>query len=403
MPPNNADAPDSPVAPDALDAPASELPSDVLVPPDPVTAAAPEDVHSTPLLVLALLVGIYMLHWAQPVLVPLLLGLIFSYALTPLVNRLERWRFPRTIAAALVVLTLLGAITMATFTLRDDASAFFESLPDAAQKIRQTARAKRKQPESTIDKVQKAANVLETVATENSTAAASTAASGVTRVQIERRHFSIHEFLLDRMPDMLAGVAQATIVVFLTFFLLVAGDSFRRKLVRLAGPTFTRRKITVQALDEVTDQVKTYLRVQAVISLIVGVATGLAFWIIGVDQPAVWGVLATVLNFIPYIGSGVLIGASALAGFVQFGSIDMAVLVAGVSITIHILSGNLLTPWLTSRTSRLNPVAVFVGVLVFGWLWGVWGLLLGTPVLMIVKAVCDRVDDFRLLAELLER
>jgi predicted PurR-regulated permease PerM len=137
--------------------------------------------------------------------------------------------------------------------------------------------------------------------------------------------------------------------------------------------------------------------------VIVGAATGLAYWAIGVDHAAVWGVLAMVLNFIPYIGSIVLTGASGMAGFVQFGSVDMGLLVGATSIALHTLSGNLLTPWLTSRTSQINPVVVFVGVLAFGWLWGVWGLLLGTPVLLMAKAVCDRVDDFKPLGELLGR
>ena len=389
--------------PDASDLPPPAPPDEVLVQPDTTSAAGPVDVRSVALIVLAVMAGIFMLHWAQAVLVPLLLSLTLSYALSPLVNRLERWRLPRIVAAALVLLTLLGAIAAATIGLRDDATAFIESLPETAQKIRQTARVKRNQPESTIAKVQKAATELEKAATESSTAAPPAAPSGVTRVQIERPHFSIRDFLIDQMPSMLTGFAQATIVVFLTFFLLAAGDSFRRKLVRLSGPTFTRRKITVQALHEVTVQLQRYLLVQVLISLIVGVVTGLAFWAIGVEQPAVWGVLAAVLNLIPYIGSGVLIGTSALAAFVQFGSVDMGVLVGGISIGTHILSGYLLAPWLTSRTSRLNPVAVFVGILVFGWLWGIWGLLLGTPVLMIVKAVCDRVHDFALLAALLER
>ena len=95
------------------------------------------------------------------------------------------------------------------------------------------------------------------------------------------------------------------------------------------------------------------------ISVIVGVATGLAYWALGVDQAAVWGVLALVLNFVPYIGSIVITGASALAGFVQFGSFDMTLVLAGTSIALHTVSGNLLTPWLTGRTSRINPVIVF--------------------------------------------
>lgn len=366
------------------------------------TAAGPIDVRSASFAVLALLAGVFMLHWAQPVLVPLLLGLVFSYALAPLVRRLERWRVPRAIGAALVLMAVIGAIGGTALGLQDDAAAFVESLPEAAQKVRREMRMNRNQPETAIDKVQKAATELEKAATESSAAAAKPE-RGVTRVQIERPRFSIHDYLLTQMPAMASALAQATVVVFLTFFLLASGDNFRRKMVTLAGPTFARRKITLQALDEITDQVQRYLRVQVLISVLVGVATWLAYWAIGIEHAAVWGVLALLLNFIPYLGSIVVTGASALAGFVQFGSVDMGLLVAGVSIGLHTVSGYLVTPWLTSRTSRLNPVAVFVGVLVFGWLWGVWGLLLGTPVLLIVKAVCDRIDDFRPLGALLER
>jgi predicted PurR-regulated permease PerM len=123
--------------------------------------------------------------------------------------------------------------------------------------------------------------------------------------------------------------------------------------------------------------------------------------LIGVQHAAVWGVAACVLNFIPYIGSIAITAGSALVVFLQFGSVDMAMLVAGVSLALHTVSGYLLTPWLTSRTSRMNPVAVFVGVLAFGWLWGVVGLLLGVPILVMVKAVCDRVDDLKPIGELL--
>ena len=143
--------------------------------------------------------------------------------------------------------------------------------------------------------------------------------------------------------------------------------------------------------------------VQVLITVIVGMATAAAFFAIGVEHAAVWGVLGFALNFVPYLGAIVLTGGAALVGFVQFGSVEMAALVAGVSMTVHIVSGNLLTPWLTSRASRLNAVTVFVGVLAFGWLWGVWGLVLGVPILLMLKAVCDRVDEFRPVGELLGR
>lgn len=312
--------------------------------------------------------------------------------------RLQRLHIPRAIAAALLMVALVGGTGWAVYALSDDATQFVESLPDAAQKIRQAVRATRNQPATTIDKVQMAATQLEQAAKEGSGPAA--AARGVTRVQIERAQFNLKDYLWTSLPAMAASIGQATVVLFLTFFLLASGDAFRRKLVRLAGPTLARRRITVQALDEITHQIQRYLIVQVLISAVVGVATWLAYWAIGVEHAAVWGVLAFMLNFVPYIGSLVVTGGSAVVGFVQFGSVEMALLVAGVSLLVHTISGNLLNPWLTGRASRLNAVTVFVAVLTFGWLWGVWGLVLGVPILLMAKAVCDRVDGLKPLGEM---
>ena len=229
------------------------------------------------------------------------------------------------------------------------------------------------------------------------------ATRGVTRVSIERTRFDIKDYLWSGTLGAAASVGQALVVVFIAFFLMASGDSFRRKMVKIAGPTFAQKRITVQVLDEVTAQIHRYLLVQVFTSALVGVVTWGAFAAIGLEQAAVWGVAAFVLNFIPYFGTILLTAAAALVAFVQFGSLNMAFAVAGIAMGLHTVTGNLLTPWLTSRTSRLNAVSVFVGVLAFGWLWGVWGLLLGVPILTTVKAVCDRVDDFKPIGELLGR
>jgi predicted PurR-regulated permease PerM len=149
--------------------------------------------------------------------------------------------------------------------------------------------------------------------------------------------------------------------------------------------------------------VRRYLVVQVVVSVAVGVATGGVFWALGVDNAVIWGVLALALNLVPYLGALVLTVGAALVAFVQFGSFEMAAWVAGASLAIHTVSGYLLTPWLTSLASRLNAVTVFVGVLAFGWLWGLWGLVLGVPILLILKAVCDRVPELHPMADLLGR
>ncbi|WP_372658197.1 AI-2E family transporter [Hydrogenophaga sp.] len=386
----------SPIAAPSAQTPGDAAPPGLL----PAPMQRPLDKAGVSLALLATLGSVFMLHWASAVFIPVMLALIFSYALSPAVTRLQRLHIPRAIAAALLMATLGGCTGWTVYALSDDATQFVESLPSAAQKIRQAARAARNQPATTIDKVQMAATQLEQAAKEGGSGA-STTARGVTRVQIERAQFNLKEYLWASMPSVAASVGLATVVLFLTFFLLAAGDSFRRKLVKLAGPTMARRKITVQALDEITDQIQRYLVVQVLLSATVGLATWLAYWLIGVEHAAVWGLLAFALNFIPYIGSLVVTGGSALVGFVQFGSVEMALLVAGVSLLIHTISGNLLTPWLTGRASRLNAVAVFVAVLAFGWLWGVWGLVVGVPILLMIKAVCDRVDGLKPLGEML--
>jgi predicted PurR-regulated permease PerM len=224
---------------------------------------------------------------------------------------------------------------------------------------------------------------------------------GVTRVSIERPRFDIKDYLWTGTLGAAASLGQVLVVVFIAYFVLASGSSFRRKMVKIAGPTFARRRITVQALDEISSQIHRYLLVQVFTSVLVGITTWLAFLAIGLERAAVWGVVAFVLNFVPYIGGLVVAGGAGLVAFVQFGTLNMALAAPGIVMAIHVVSGNLLTPWLTSRTNRLNPVTVFVGVLAFGWLWGVWGLLLGVPILTTVKAVCDRVDDLQPIGELL--
>ncbi len=360
----------------------------------------PVDVRSLSLAILAALAVLFTMHWASAVLIPLMLGVMLSYALSPIVARLHRWRVPRAAGAACLLLAIVGGLGWTVYTLSDDATELLESLPEATQKIRQTLRSHRNPSESTIDKVQKAAAQLEQVAAEGGPAPATTA-RGVTRVRVERPQFDIKDYVWTGTLGLAASIGQATVVLFIAFFLMASGDTFRRKLVKIVGPTFARRKITVQALDEITSQIQRYLLVQLFMSLCVGAVTWMAFLLMGVQHAAVWGAVACVLNFVPYIGSIAFTVASALVGFVQFASVDMAILIAGVSLFIHTLTGHLITPWLTSRTSQMNAVAVFVGVLAFGWLWGLWGLLLGVPVLMMAKAICDRVDDLKPIGELL--
>jgi predicted PurR-regulated permease PerM len=328
-----------------------------------------------------------------------MLSLLLTYALAPLVDWLERWKISRWIGAAVILVGLGGGLGWTGYSLSGSATELLDTLPVAAQKLRTAMRSGRSTDPSALDTVQKAAAQLEQAAEENSAKVA--ARKGVARVVIERPAFNVRDYLWSGTVGLIAAIGQLTLVAFLTFFALGSGDTFRRKLVKITGPSLQKKRITVHVLDDITRHIERYLLVQILTSAVVGLATGLAFWALGVDNAAVWGIVAGVTNLIPYIGSVIVMTAAGLVAFLQFNSIQMALVVGGVSLLIHTLVGNLLVPWLTSRTSRMNPVAVFVGVIFWGWLWGIWGLLLGIPIMMVVKAVCDRVEDLQPIGELL--
>jgi predicted PurR-regulated permease PerM len=396
----------------------------------------PVDVRSISLGILTVLACIFALQWAKSILVPILLGVMFSYALTPAVDRLVRLHLPRAIGATAVLLALLGVLGWGVWALSDDATALVETLPQVAQKVRQGLEGQRqKAAGSPIDKVQQAANELEKAAQQTADAAsaaasmaagASAAGQGarrraarepaaedvvaplstappraVTRVVVERPAFNVRDYLWSGTIGVFVFIGQLAIVIFVTLFLLASGDTFRRKMVKLAGPRLSQKKITIQALDEVSVQIQRYLLVQLATSVVVGVATGLAFYALGLNNAGVWGVAAGITNLVPYVGALAVGAASAVVGFIQFDSLDHALLIGASSFAIHAIVGNVLTPWWTGRASRMSPFAVFIGVLAFGWLWGAVGLILGTPILMVVKTVCDRVEELKPIGEFL--
>ena len=366
--------------------------------PERVLLQMPVDVRNMSLLVLAILASLFVLSWAKAVFIPVMLSVLFSYALSPPINWLEVKHVPRWLSSAVLLLAIVASIGWGAYSLRLQASQLLAALPEAAQKLGEAMKPSSGKSESALDTVQKAATQLEKASTDN--AAASNANRGATRVVVEKAHFNITDYLWTGTMGLVALIGQAMVVLFLTYFLMLSGDTFRRKLVKLT-PSLSNKKITLQALNEITEQIQRYLQVQLLTSVVVGVLTGLALLAFGLENAAVWGVAAFILNFVPYIGSVMTAAASALVAFLQFGSLNTAIAVGGTSLFIHTVVGNLLTPWLTSRASRLSPVAVFMGLLIWGWLWGVWGLLLGVPIFMMAKSICDRIEDFKPIGEFL--
>jgi predicted PurR-regulated permease PerM len=200
---------------------------------------------------------------------------------------------------------------------------------------------------------------------------------------------------------LLGLLSQGLLLVFLVYFLLSSGDLYKRKLVRVVGAPLSRKRVTLEVLDEIGDQIQRFLLVQVVTSAVVALASWAAFHWTGLANAALWGILAGLFNSIPYFGPFLVMAGVALVAFMQFGTFEMAASVAGLAFAITTVEGFLLTPWLVGRAARMNEVAVFVGLLFWAWMWGVIGLLLAVPLMVAVKAVCDRIDDLKPIGELL--
>jgi predicted PurR-regulated permease PerM len=373
---------------------ASAVDADVEAVPTPVARTG---VAVALLAVIALVGALYL---ARAFFVPLLIGILASYSLSPVVEWLKRMHVPRSVAAALVLAMLAGGSSWIVVSLSDDAAAMIEKLPEAARKLRQNLSAARTGSPTTLQNMQEAAKEIEGATAE----AAGRKKGPVARAPALREAEPtawLRDFIFAQTALVIAVVAQAPIVILLTYFLLASGGHFRRKLVQLVGPSLSRKKDAVRILDQINTQVQRYLFAILVSNLLLAVVTWLAFEALGMEQAGVWGVAAGLLHFVPYLGPALIALAGGVSAFLQFGSIMHALAVAGVSLLIAGVIGLVFMTWLQSRFARINAAVLFIALLFFGWLWGVWGLLLGAPLIAIAKVVCDRVESLKPVGELL--
>jgi len=367
-------------------------------PPEDKEAPAFRTDRNLALYVIAGCAAMAVLYWARAVFIPIVLSILISYALSPMVRSLTRIRVPRMLASAAVVALLTGGIGYTGYSLSDDASAIVAAMPEAATKLRQVMQ--REQGEDgAIQQVQRAAEELKRTADE--AAGTNPPPRGVQRVQIEQPAIDIREYAMWGSAGVAAFAGEAMLIVFFVFFLLASGDLFKRKLVKIAGPSLERRKVTVQILDEINAQIERFLLVLLLTSVIVGVASWIAFTIIGLEQAVFWAVAAGAFNTIPYFGPVLVSLGTGIVAFLQFGTLSMAATVGAVSLTITSIEGWLLMPVLARRVVRTNEIAVFVALIFWSFVWGVWGTLLAVPILVSVKAICDNIDGLKPTGELL--
>ena len=343
---------------------------------------------TTAVRVLAVLAVIAALKLGAPVLLPIVLSVLIFYALAPVVEKLHRMRVPRSLASFVTVLALVTVIVSSVIMLWPQVEVIVEDIPASAQKLESTMdRVRGGKKDSPLEKVEAAAKAIDSAAAEASDPAVNP--KGVMTVEV-RDPWRASDMLWSGGMSLLSMTGQAITILFLTIFLLNDSDSFKRKLIKRMSSRGEQR-LTVEILQEIAKQIRRFLWVQALTCVVVGTVTTLILWGFGVRQPAVWGAFAGLMNVVPYFGPLVVTSVMVIVAFVQFGSLQISLLVAGATLAVTALEGYVLTPTLMSRAASLNHVAIFVSIAFWSWAWGIAGMLLAVPILMVVKAVCDHV------------
>lgn len=359
----------------------------------------PRDGRTLALWILAMLAVVFGLSWAQGFVVPLLLGIVIAYTLNPLVAWLETIGIPRAAGTVVVMAGVIAAAVLGTYSLRGQMQTIVEQLPAAATKFASGLARMRIGETGNLQKLQSAAAEVEAATTQ--AAGGTKPRQPATHVILDPPRFKLGNFLWDSSMGALGAVIQAAMVVFLVFFLLLGGDTFKRKLVRLTGPSLSNKKITVHILDAINGSIQKYMLMMLTTNLLVALLTWIAFRWIGLENAGAWAAAAGLLHIIPYLGPGITAAATAMAAFMQFDSFGMALLVAGASLVVATAIGTFVTTWMTGRIAHMNSAAVFISLLFWGWLWGVWGMLLSIPLVVIVKVISQHLEPLHPVAELL--
>jgi predicted PurR-regulated permease PerM len=295
-----------------------------------------------------------------------------------------------------VLVFIIGASVTGAYALRGPAARAANRLPEVSERLRtelQLLRSYADGQRGTLGAIEQAADDLDAAASE---------VAGAT-VDDAPRTFDIgfRQWIVIGSMSAVGWTGQVLLLLFLVYFLLVSSDLFKRKLVRLAGPSLASRRVTVSAIDDVHAGLERFIAITVGLNVALGVATAAAFHLYGLPSAAVWGLMGGLLNFVPFIGSAAAAVLFFVVAFMQFDSMTDAAAVAAIWIGLSSLEGSLIKPCLIGHTARINNVAVFTCLIFWGWVWGAWGLLLAFPILMAVKLTADRVEALHPLSELL--
>ena len=371
--------PDSPTKPEV---PPAEIEQEEDAPGQVHLSELP-DLQTIALLGLLFLAVIYTMRLAHAFLVPIALSVFLDFLLSPVIRRARRIGIPTGISAALVMTLVFGTVGLAIYNLAGPAATWIERAPQSLAKVE-----KRLAPlRPAVEDVKRAAEEVQSAAALGDDSSRAVEVAGPSLVaQVFGGTMDMFEFL---------GT-----VAFLTFFLLAAGDFFLLKLIRVL-PHISDRKKAVNIARTIESEVSTYMVTTTLINLGVGVATAGAMWLCEMPNPIMWGVVAAVLNFIPYVGGAINAVLLMLAALLTFDSLSRAMMPPAAFLLLNIIENNYVQPYVLGKRLQLNNVAVFVGMLFWAFIWGIPGVILAVPMLVVVKIIADNFEQLSPISEFL--
>jgi len=351
--------------------------------PDRKTPLQPNS--SAAMVILAILGVLYTLYFAADFLIPVAAAVVLNLILSPIPRFLARWRVPDAVSAALIVPSLFAVVFLGVYSLAGPSREWMDRIPEITREVR----LKLHEIKEPVEDVKQASEEVEKVA--------SVGGESAEEPQVRVKPPS----LLERLFGTLQEVGIQTGVTFvLLYFLLASGQMFREKLVRVL-PRLQDKKRALLITKQIERDVSSYLFTISMINAGLGLAIGLGLYLIGLPNAVMWGVMAMLLNFVPYLGA--ILGAALVfvAGLVTFDSLSQAVLAPAIYVGLNTLEAQIVTPTVLGRRLTLNSVIVFLSVGFWGWIWGIPGALMAVPFLVIFKGLCDHIDRLSAISEFL--
>jgi len=346
----------------------------------------------------ALVVVPFVLYAGTAFFIPLFVSIFMSYALSPVVDWMEKCRLPRSISAALTMLLVTLLVVLGVQQALSGTADVLEELPQAVQKLRFEVTAwQRDGKSSALKQVQKTADELQKLAGASTAGAAPVPAHAAPGAPTEPK-----QIVMAGTMGMAIFVGQLVSVLFLSYFILAAGDLFRRRLLQVMEPSLSARKKALQILQQIHLVSQRYFALVLAMNIVVGFATTIGLFLLDVRHPVFWGMAMAIVHTIPYLGAASVTAAVGLIAYLQFGALVPALTAAAVPLMASMLIGIGLQTVLMGRAARMNAVVVFVALLFFGMVWGMWGLLLAFPIMATIKIVFGEIEHLKPVALLME-